>query len=325
MSGTEALAERGETRGASNAGVTIVTQTRPAPEHAEAFAAWQRETSRIVSGFSGFVRQTVLPPSPPVQADWLILQHFETRAAAQAWLGSPARLQRVAAVQPLVVGRDDVHLVAGDGVAGGGPVSAVISTRVRPGQEAAYRQWEQRIAAAQAKSPGFQGYRLEPPVEGMQEDWLAILRFDGQEHLQRWLDSPERAALLAEAEPFMAFHVRTAQTGFDQWFAAPGPTARVPSWKQNMLVLMLLYPVVFLFGSFVQTPVLQGRMGIAFPAALFLGNVASIILLNYLVPWTSQRFGWWLKPSVAERANAAGAGLVVAAYAVMVGAFTWLF
>lgn len=306
------------------AGVTIVTQTCPAPEHAEAFAAWQRETSRIVSGFSGFVRQTVLPPSPPAQVDWLILQHFETRATAQAWLGSPARLERVAAVQALVMGRDDVHLVAGDGVAGG-PVSAVISTRVRPGQEAAYRQWEQRIAAAQAQAPGFQGYRLEPPVEGVQEDWLAIVRFDGQEHLQRWLDSPERAALLAEAESFMAFHVRTARTGFDQWFAAPGQAAGVPAWKQNMVVLMLLYPVVFLFGAFVQTPVLQGRMGIAFPAALFLGNVVSIILLNYLVPWTSERFGWWLKPSGAGRVDALGAGLVLAAYAVMVGAFTWLF
>ena len=47
------------------------------------------------------------------------------------------------------------------------PVSAVISTRVKPGQEAAYRLWEQRIAAAQAKSPGFQGYRFEPPVPGV--------------------------------------------------------------------------------------------------------------------------------------------------------------
>ena len=76
------------------------------------------------------------------------------------------------------------------------PVSAVISTRVKPGQETAYRAWEQRIAAAQSKAPGFQGYRFEPPVPGVQEDWLAILRFDTEANLQAWLDSPERHKLL---------------------------------------------------------------------------------------------------------------------------------
>jgi len=38
------------------------------------------------------------------------------------------------------------------------------------------------------------------------------------------------------------------RTGFDQWFkvadGAPPPAA----WKMNMLVLMNLYPVVFVFG-----------------------------------------------------------------------------
>jgi antibiotic biosynthesis monooxygenase (ABM) superfamily enzyme len=308
---------------ALQAGVTIVTQTCPALEHRDAFAAWQRETSRIIAGFEGFVRQTVLPPNPPAQVDWLILQHFETRAAAQAWLSSPERLARVAAVQPLVTGRDDVHVVTGDGV-GSGPVSAVISTRVRAGHEAAYRQWEQRMAQVQARAPGFQGYRLEPPIEGIQDDWLAIVRFDSQHNLQRWLDSPARAALLKDGEALMSFRLRTAQAGFDQWFASPGKAASVPAWKQNMVVLMLLYPVVFLFGAYVQVPILQARLHMPFPVALFVGNVVGIILLNYLVPWTSQRFGWWLGASSERPATALGVGMVLAAYAVMIGVFTWV-
>ena len=313
----------------SGAGTTIVTQTCPAPGHADDFAAWQRETSRVVAEFGGFLRQTVLPPSPPTQVDWVILQHFADRQSAVAWLRSGARLKRVEAVQAFVTGHDDVHLVSGDGAgAGPSPVSAVISTRVKPGQETAYRQWEQRIAAAQARAPGFQGYRLEPPIPGVQEDWLAVVKFDGNEHLQSWLGSAERAQLLTEAGPFtQEFHTRIARTGFDQWFdVTGGPRAPVPAWKQNMIVLLLLYPVVFLFGALVQTPLLTGRAGIAFPAALFIGNVVSIILLNVLVPWTSRRFLWWLQPTVPARqwSGTIGIVLVLALYGVLVAAFTWL-
>ena len=58
------------------------------------------------------------------------------------------------------------------------------------------------MVAAQSRAPGFQGYRFEPPVPGVQENWLAILRFDTEANLQRWLDSPERRTLLQEAAPF---------------------------------------------------------------------------------------------------------------------------
>jgi len=123
-------------------------------------------------------------------------------------------------------------------------------------------------------------------VPGVQEDWLAILRFDTEANLQAWLDSPERKTLLREAEAFTEeFHARIARTGFDQWFPVPASGASPPAaWKQHMLVLLLLYPVVFLFGLFVQNPLLSVRAGLPFAFALFIGNVVSVVLLNYLVP-----------------------------------------
>jgi hypothetical protein len=209
------------------------------------------------------------------------------------------------------------------------PVSAVISTRIKPGQERAYRAWEQRIAAAQSRAPGFQGYRFEPPVPGVQDHWLAILRFDTEANLQAWLDSPERHDLLREAAPFTEeFHARVVRTGFDQWFPVPTPGAPSPAvWKQNMLVLLIIYPVVFLFGHFVQTPLLTGRAALPFAVALFIGNVASVLLLNYLVPWTSNRFSWWLQPVGANvrRIDIAGTALVVALYTATVLVFWRLF
>jgi antibiotic biosynthesis monooxygenase (ABM) superfamily enzyme len=308
-------------------GTTIVTQTRPAAGGMAAFAAWQQETSAVIAGFQGFIRQTVIPPNPPVQADWVILQHFADRQSAIAWLRSDTRRERVAAIQALIEGHDDVHLVSGDGGGGTGtPVSAVIATRVKPGREPDYRRWEQRIAAAQTRAAGFQGYRLEPPIPGIQDDWLAIVTFDTDAHLQAWLASTERTALVADSDAFTeAFHVRIAQTAFTQWFdVTAAAAAPVPGWKQNMVVLLLLYPVVFLFGAFVQTPWLMARAHVPFAAALFIGNIVSIVLLNYLVPWARRRLTCWLQPSgpVPDRT---GTALVVILYGAMVAAFTLLF
>jgi uncharacterized protein len=309
--------------------VTIVTQTRVRPESAAAFPEWQEATGKVVAAFPGFLHQTIIPPSPPAQVDWVILQRFASSAAAVDWLHSEQRLERIAGLESMLVGRDDVHIVR-DGEDGVLPsaVSAVISTRVKLGQEKAYRAWEQRVAAAQTRSAGFQGYRLEPPVPGVQDDWLAIVRFDSETNLQAWLDSPERQTLLGEATGFIAeFHARIARTGFDQWFPVTAPGEPSPgAWKQNMLVLLMLYPVVFLFGLWVQTPLLTGRAALPFAIALFIGNVTSVILLNYLVPWTSARFSWWLRPAGANsrQTEIAGAAMVAAIYALMLVVFTRL-
>jgi uncharacterized protein len=305
--------------------VTIVTQTCVRPEDSDAFARWQEQTSGIVAACPGFISETVMQPSPPSQVDWVILQRFAGTEAATAWLHSEKRLERIASAGPMTLGRDDIHIVNDGGVGVlPSPVSAVISTRIKPGQEIAYRGWEQRIAAAQSKAPGFQGYRFEPPVPGVQDDWLAIVRFDTEPNLQAWLASPARQALLNDATAFTEeFHTRIARTGFDQWFPAAAGAPAPAVWKQNMLVLLMLYPVVFLFGALVQTPLLTGRAGLPFPIALFIGNAVSVVLLNYLVQWTGTRFSWWLAPtgSNPRSTEIAGAALVVALYCLMVFAF----
>jgi uncharacterized protein len=308
--------------------VSLVTQTRVRDGMADEFGRWQSTISAVAAEFPGFVEQIVMPPSPPVQVDWVIVQRFASAEAASAWLRSDRRTRLLDSVQPMLVGPDDVHVVRDD--AAGvrpAPVSAVISTRVRPGQEAAYRAWEQRIAVAQAKFAGFRGYRFEPPIPGVQDDWLAILRFDTERDLQAWLDSPQRQKLLEESAPFVEeSHARVVRTGFEQWFPMADRTAAPQVWKQNMIVLLLLYPVVFLFGLWVQTPLLMARIGLPFWLALFIGNVISVVLLNWLVPWASRGFGWWLAPprDPGGRISIAGGLLIIALYAASLFIFSKL-
>ncbi|MCX7365207.1 MAG: antibiotic biosynthesis monooxygenase [Alphaproteobacteria bacterium] len=307
--------------------VSIVTQTCVRAESAEAFARWQGETSTAISTFPGFLDQQLIPPNPPLQADWVILQRFATLEDAQRWLASPERHKRLEGAAPMLVGRDDVHVVKD--AAGGvkqAPISAVMSTRVRPGKEAEYRAWERKIAVAQTQAPGLQGYRFEPPVPGVQDDYVAILRFDSEANLQAWLDSPERKKLVDEAIPLTEdFHARIARTGFEQWFRdGSGASLNAPAWKMNMLVLLTLYPVVFLWSVYVALPYLSKM---SFAHALFVGNIVSVTITGFLVPWAAGRLGWWLKVSPAKdrlRVNLLGTILILALYAVMVFVF-WRF
>jgi antibiotic biosynthesis monooxygenase (ABM) superfamily enzyme len=316
------------TQTATPGGVTVVTQTRVRAGKEDEFANWQRGIGAAVAEFSDFIEQTVMPPNPPAQIDWVILQRFASLEGATSWLNSNQRLRLMKHALPMLVGQDDIHILKDDAVGVlPSPVSAVIATRLKPGNEAAYRAWEQTIAVAQTKAKGFQGYRFEPPIPGVQESWLAIVRFDSEENLQAWMNSPVRLNLLKEAGPFTEeFHARIVRTGFDQWFKLPDGVPPPAAWKMNMLVLLMLYPVVFLFGTWVQTPLLMGKAGLPFWLALFIGNVVSVLLLSWLVPALSRGFRWWLAPAreVGVQTSLAGAALILTLYIILLILFSKL-
>jgi len=102
--------------------VSLVTQTRVRDGMADEFGRWQSTISAVAAEFPGFVEQIVMPPSPPVQVDWVIVQRFASAEAASAWLRSDRRTRLLDSVQPLLVGPDDVHVVRDDAA-----VSAMIA------------------------------------------------------------------------------------------------------------------------------------------------------------------------------------------------------
>jgi antibiotic biosynthesis monooxygenase (ABM) superfamily enzyme len=71
---------------------------------------------------------------------------------------------------------------------------------------------------------------------------------------------------------------------------------------------------------------ISGSANLPFAVALFIGNVVSVSALNYLVPWISGRFAWWLQPAGKDTrtTDIAGAALLMALYAALAAGF-WLF
>jgi hypothetical protein len=312
---------------ATDSAVTLVTQTRVLPEQSGSFARWQQHLAEVVARFPGFVAQTSIPPSPPVQLDWAMIQHFDSVDNARAWLQSDGRRGLLEEIQPLLVGSIDVHLFnSNDPHVQSAPVSMLISTQVKAGQEEAFLHWQKRIAAAQARFEGFRGYKLDPPILGVQDNWVMVVRFDSNAHLDAWLSSEQRRQLLAQTAGFDAgTHVRKVGSGFESWFASKDGEAEAPppAWKQNALVLLMLYPFIFLFDAWVQRPLLQAR-GMPFWLALFIADAVGVPLLGYLLmPQANKLFRWWLSPSghTGEVSGVAGAALIVLLCGAMVLVF----
>lgn len=327
--------------------VALVVQRRLAETSADAYLAWQRRVAARLASWPGFLDRQVIPPNPPVQVDWVVVQRFRDLASARGWLQSPDRAALAAEIADHFLGNDEIQLRSaepvrppsdttgrhgrrtGDGGAGSSgdvlvtentrdranAASALISARVAPDLEGEFLAWQRSIAAAESRFDGFVGHKVERPIPGVQEDWVVLLSFDSDEHLDGWLASPERAALLADGERFTrGLRLVRSSYGFGFWSGDPPTAAPDPVFKSNLLVLLMLYPVVFLWGYFVADPLFASH-DVPFWLSLFIGNVVSTQLLGWwLVPWAFRRFRWWLRPGPA-RAQMAGYLLIGALYA----------
>jgi antibiotic biosynthesis monooxygenase (ABM) superfamily enzyme len=88
---------------------------------------------------------------------------------------------------------------------------------------------------------------------------------------------------------------------------------------------MALYPIVFLWGYFVSTPLFDGPGEIPFWLSLFVGNLVSTQLLGWWVmPWVFRRFEWWLKPRRRGCTQAAGYAILTVIYASSMALYAWL-
>jgi antibiotic biosynthesis monooxygenase (ABM) superfamily enzyme len=59
-------------------------------------------------------------------------------------------------------------------------------------------QWEADVVAAARSLAGFLESEVYPPVPGLQDRWILILRFDGQAGVTDWLRSEQRTTLLEQ-------------------------------------------------------------------------------------------------------------------------------
>lgn len=281
------------------------------------FRAWQARWQDALLRSPGAESFEVIPQTPD-QDESVGIARFSTFDALRVWRHSKTNRDLIAEASGLVDGGVLMQLTGGAAAEYYVQHTAteVIITRVKPGRDTEYRAFADRIQRAQQVFPGYIGSFVQPPHQN-ETGWTTVLRFQAQRDLDRWMDSPERKALLEEAEDLIeGFEAQRVDTSFPGWVPADPATGKPPNvWKTAALVLMTLFPVVMLELRFLN-PVLRAA---AVPPALgtFIGNAISVALTTWpLMPLAIRLFHAWLFPEKQPKLLVlTSPALVIACYA----------
>ncbi|MFD0360347.1 antibiotic biosynthesis monooxygenase [Nocardia sp. GCM10030253] len=277
------------------------------------FETWQENTNAAASGYAGFLGAQISAPTA-VQADWVVVYRFDTVAHLQAWLNSATRQDLLDKGRQYFDGPATQQVISGGTRPPDPLVTVVVTHRVSRDSVADFLAWQTHLTQEEAKFEGFRGSELFRPIEGVQDEWTALYRFDTAANLATWLTSDRRRELLAEGEKFSDFELRTIDNSFGNWFAFDenGNGAAAPSdTKTSIAVWVGLYPTVVLLTLALSPLKMPLWLG------LLIGNLLSSFTMSFFtMPYYVNRLlKRWLRPppdAPAAKTNLAGIAVVTA-------------
>jgi antibiotic biosynthesis monooxygenase (ABM) superfamily enzyme len=194
----------------------------------------------------------------------------------------------------------------------GARVSTVVVQRVSADRVPRFLECQRGLTQAAEGFPGYKGTELYPPADERHQEWVALIHFNDQESLQRWIDSPVRAEWIKKLRADIGdFQLKTLPSGFGAWFAGleTGPEGESPpSWKIAMTVLLGLYPTVMLlallFGRYLSP------LGMA--VSMLISNALSVAMTQWVViPPLMNALGPWLRANAPDKRVRSFGGLVL--------------
>ncbi|MFB7241052.1 antibiotic biosynthesis monooxygenase [Streptomyces populi] len=298
--------------GNTPATATAIIGQKVLPGKEREYESWQEGLNAAAAGYPGFLGAEISAPTP-LQPDWVVVYRFDSVAHLQAWINSGTRQTHLDAGAQYFDGPATQQVVS-SGVRPPDPlVTVVVTHRVPPDRTDDFLDWQRRMVQEESRFEGFRGTELFRPVEGLQEEWTTLYRYDNAEHLDAWLTSPERQAILAEGEKFSDFGLRTIDNSFGSWFAFEGDDEEAPpppsETRTSLAVWVGLYPTVVLLS------LLLAPAHMPFWINLLVGNLLSSFVMSFLTMpyYVNPLLGRWLRPppdEPAARNNLRGLGIV---------------
>ena len=182
-------------------------------------------------------------------------------------------------------------------------VTLVVKHLIKAGREADYEGWLRRIVRIAGERPGHLGVDVVRSKQGGQALFTCVLRYRSTDALQRWLDSPERQALIAEAAPMLADGDKTEIGAANEFWFAPlaDSAAKPPRWKQAVVSLCVILPQTLLL-PFIWGPILRLHPFLSnYVVSTFLVTLTIVLLVVYLLmPAATRLFAPWLEASVKD-------------------------
>jgi len=271
---------------------TVVVARRARPGHEREFERWLRRLVAAAKRAPGHVSSQLQPPDPQHPDDWVAIYQFSDAAHREAWIDSSTRQSLMIEGSDLIDGEAREQVLALSLAGGTEPVTAVVSFRVDPESLDAFHESFDRLVGRIQAFPGFLRCDLYPPVPGVQEESIVMFAFDSRDHLDAWLDSPERQDVLDEIDPLLEGE-RTVNVvgGFGGWFGGQG-SAPVKRWKQAAVVLLALFPTALVL-TLLRREFLPD---IPLVPGVLLSNIVGVAILSWiLMPWLTELLADWLR------------------------------
>jgi hypothetical protein len=248
----------------------LTTKISMRPESTAPFADWQAQLHAAITSFPGFISLEISLVHEETYYLGNIVQRFSNSNTLSDWLKSDKyqellRILKEKLADEALGGIREVESTASQVK---GNVTEVFVTQVSPEKENAYQEHA--------------------------DHWMTFLHFDTPENLDRWLMSPERQKVLKESESLIvSLESHRVVSPYAGWFASKEGGAIAPVWKQTMLVLLVLFPIVMLELKFL-SPLTAGLND---SLAMFIGNIISVSLIAWpCMPIVLKFLDWWLTP-----------------------------
>lgn len=290
----------------------FTTKVKIPPESKAAFSDWQAKLNSAIVKSPGFVSLEILSSFEKEVPIWTLVQRFHNPEDVVTWCTSSDRLKLRDELKGILgkEGQNAIQEMETEASNLQGGVTEVFVTQIAPEHEEAYREWIAKIHQVESKFPGFRGMYVQSPNTSKGRYWITLLQFDTPENLDYWLSSAERQEVLKESTHLISsLESHRIITPYAGWFSSIAKDGVVPAvWKQTMLVLLVLFPVV-MFELKYLSPWIAGLN-----AALgtFIGNAISVTLLAWpLMPLAIWLLSWWLVPSRYNRIVTLGGFLLL--------------
>jgi hypothetical protein len=183
----------------------------------------------------------------------------------------------------------------------GGPVTVVITRRVKPGREADYEAWLTRLQADARALPGYLGVTTHRPAAHGPREYVSVVRFQSLQHLQAFEASPLRAQALTQVAELVEGDAAWQRlTGLEFWFTPPPGTVVPQPSRARMALLMIavVFVLVLTIGSAVSAATARLPFAVPHAANLLLTIAIEVTFMTYwLMPRLTRRLARWIYPT----------------------------
>lgn len=243
----------------------------------------------------GFLGSEIFPPIPGIQDAYVVLYRFSRGAYLRTWLASERRQELLRKIDGLLI--EPAHeFFFTHGRKPAGSASSVFAYRIRPDQEAAFQDWRRRILEEVRKWKGFWGTESFDGLNGSDPEFIVVVRFDNRANMDEWLKSQVRDDFMREVRAYVHdYSLRRIGSGFEGWFDTSENSAPPARWRQALVILSALFPVILLMRQLLSPIFLILPMPVAF---LILLSLDMVFLTYVVMPHYSRLMNFWLRPAI---------------------------